>query len=161
MNVCSITSFAQVSYDVYYLDIWQCAKYFVATLFKELTLTTIREMWGLQSRSRTSRSRSRLLWRSFGRGFVSKFEPGLGGYGLVYVTASYHKRMRFHHQETSNRHAKRRWSPWYISFTRMVNSGLKSAVSDFLNLWKSEAIITGVLHDAFSWARFQSSTVHA
>jgi len=29
-------------------------------------------------------------------------------------------------------------------------SGLKSAVSDFLNLWKSEAIITGVLHDALS-----------
>jgi len=128
-----------------------------------LTLTTIREMWGLESRSRTSRSRSRtrLLWRSFGRGFVSKFEPGLGGYGLDYVTASYHKRMWFHHQETSNRHAKRPWSLCYISFTRMVNSGLKSAVSDFLNLWKSEAIITGVLHDAFSWARFQSSTAHA
>jgi len=44
MNVCSITSFAQVSDDFYYLDIWQCAKYFVATLFKVLTLTTIREM---------------------------------------------------------------------------------------------------------------------
>jgi len=29
-------------------------------------------------------------------------------------------------------------------------SGLKSAVSDFQNLWKSEAFITGVFHDAFS-----------
>ena len=46
-------------------------------------------MWGLKSRSRTSRSRSqsRLLWQSLG--LVSKFEPGLGlgGYGLDYITA--------------------------------------------------------------------------
>jgi len=27
----------------YYLDIWQCARYFVAALFKELVLITIRE----------------------------------------------------------------------------------------------------------------------
>jgi len=47
--------------DVYYLGIWQCATYFVEALFKELALITIREMWGLESRSRTSRSRSRLL----------------------------------------------------------------------------------------------------
>ena len=51
-----------------------------------------REMWGLQSRSRTSRSRSRsrLLWESLG--LVSKFEPGLGhglgGYGLENITAT-------------------------------------------------------------------------
>jgi len=32
--------------DFYYLDIWQCARYFVAALFKELALITIREMWG-------------------------------------------------------------------------------------------------------------------
>jgi len=92
LNVCSIWPFAQISHDFYYLDIWQCARYFVAALFKELALITIREMWGLESRSRTSRSRS-------GLGFYdkvsvssrnSKFEPGLGlgGYGLDYITAS-------------------------------------------------------------------------
>jgi len=82
MNVCSVWPFAQISDDFYYLDIWQCARYFVAALFKELALITIRQMWGLESwsRSRTSRSRSRLLWQSLG--LVSKFEPGLGGYGL-------------------------------------------------------------------------------
>ena len=48
MNVCSIWSFAQISDDFYYyLDIWQCARYFVAALFKELAVITIREMWGL------------------------------------------------------------------------------------------------------------------
>ena len=85
MNVCSIWPFAQISDDFYYLDIWQCARYFVAALFKKLALITIREMWGLESRSRTSRSR--LLWQSLG--LVSKFEPGLGfgGYGLDYITA--------------------------------------------------------------------------
>jgi len=45
-------------------------------------------MRGLETRSRTSRSRSqsRLLWQSLG--LVSKSEPdlGLGGYGLDYVT---------------------------------------------------------------------------
>jgi len=48
MNVCSIWSFAQISDDCYYRDVWQCARYFVAALFKELALTTIREMWGLE-----------------------------------------------------------------------------------------------------------------
>jgi len=47
MNVCSIWPFAQISDDFYYPDIWQCARYFVAALFKELALITIREMWGL------------------------------------------------------------------------------------------------------------------
>jgi len=61
MNVCSIWPFAQICDDFYYLDIWHCARYFVAALFKELALITIREMWGLESRSRTSRSRSRRL----------------------------------------------------------------------------------------------------
>ena len=43
---------------------------------------------GLESRSRTSRSRSRLLWQSLG--LVSKFEPGLGlgGYGLDCMPAA-------------------------------------------------------------------------
>ena len=45
--------------DFYFLDIWQCARYFVAALFKELA------SWGLESR--TSRSRSRLLWQSRSR----------------------------------------------------------------------------------------------
>ena len=47
-------------------------------------------MWGLESRSRTSKSRSRLLWQSLGLGLVSKFEPGLGlgGYGLDYITGT-------------------------------------------------------------------------
>jgi len=93
MNVCSIWPFAQISVDFYYLDIWQCARYFVAALFKELALITIREMWGIESRSRTSRSQSRspLLWQSLGLGLVSKFEPGLGlgGYGLDYITVHY------------------------------------------------------------------------
>ena len=132
MNVCSITSFAQISDDIYYLDIWQCAKYFVATVFKALTLITIGEMSGLESRSRTCKSRSRLLWQSLG--LVSQFELGLGGYGLDYITANYHKRMRFHHQETSNRHAKRRWSPWYISFKRMVNFWIKKCSEWFPEL---------------------------
>ena len=32
MSVCSIWPFAQISDDFYYLDIWQCARYFVAAL---------------------------------------------------------------------------------------------------------------------------------
>jgi len=36
MNFCSILPFAQISDDFCYLDIWQCARYFVAALFKEL-----------------------------------------------------------------------------------------------------------------------------
>ena len=72
MNVCGIWPIAQISNDFYYLGIWQCARYFVAALFKELALITIKEMWGLESRSRTSRSRPRLLWQSL----------GLGGFGL-------------------------------------------------------------------------------
>jgi len=88
MNVCSIWPFARISDDFYYLDIWQCARYFVAALFKELALFIIRETWGFESRSRsrTSRCRSRSLWQSLG--LVSKFEPGLGlgGYGLDYIT---------------------------------------------------------------------------
>jgi len=80
--------------DFCYPDIWQYARYFVAALFKELALITTREMWGLESRSRTSKSRSRLLWKSVGLGLVSKFEPGislgLGGYGLDYITDAYH-----------------------------------------------------------------------
>jgi len=92
MNVCSIWPLAQISDDFYYLDIWQCGIYFVAALFKELALISIIEMWGLESRSRTSRSRprSRLSWQTLG--LVSKFEPGLGlgvgGYGLDYITES-------------------------------------------------------------------------
>jgi len=91
MNVCSIWPFAQISDDFYYLDIWQCARYFVAALFKGLAFITITEMWGLEFRSRTSRSWSRLLWQSLGLGHVSKFEPGLGlgGYGLDCITALY------------------------------------------------------------------------
>jgi len=62
-NVCSIWPFAQISDDFYYLDISQYARCFVAALFKELVSITIREMWSLESRSRTSRSRSRLeIW---------------------------------------------------------------------------------------------------
>ena len=82
MNVCSIWPFAQISDDFYYLDIWQCARYFVATLLKKFPSITIREIRGLESRSR-------LLWHSFG--LVSKFEPGLGlgGCCLDYITAKY------------------------------------------------------------------------
>jgi len=96
MKVCNIWPFAQISDDFYYLDIWQCGRCFVAALFKKfalITIITIREMWGLESRSRSgtsrSRSRSRLLWQSLGLCLVSKFEPGLGlgGYGLDYITA--------------------------------------------------------------------------
>jgi len=43
MNVCTIWPFAQIS-DDFCLDIWQRARYFVATLFKDLALNTIREM---------------------------------------------------------------------------------------------------------------------
>jgi len=70
INVCSIWPFAQISDDFYNFDIWRCAFYFVTALFKELVLITIIEMWGLESRSRTSRSRSQswLLWQSLGLG---------------------------------------------------------------------------------------------
>ena len=44
MNVYSIWPFAQISDDFYYLDIWQCARYFVAALFKVLALIFVREM---------------------------------------------------------------------------------------------------------------------
>jgi len=44
INACSIWPFAQISDDFYYLDIWQCAIYFVAALFKELALNIIIEM---------------------------------------------------------------------------------------------------------------------
>jgi len=44
MNICSVWPFAQISNDFYYLDIWQCARYFVAALFKELALITIIEI---------------------------------------------------------------------------------------------------------------------
>jgi len=44
MKVDSIWPFAQIPDDVYYLGIWQRARYFVASLFKELSLITIREM---------------------------------------------------------------------------------------------------------------------
>ena len=44
MNVCNIWLLAQISDDFYDLDIWQCARYFVAGLFKELASSTIIEM---------------------------------------------------------------------------------------------------------------------
>jgi len=44
MNIFGIWPFAQISEDFYYLDIWQCARYFVAASFKQLALITIREM---------------------------------------------------------------------------------------------------------------------
>jgi len=44
MNACSIWPFAQISDDFYYRGIWQWARYFVAALFKELALITIREL---------------------------------------------------------------------------------------------------------------------
>jgi len=42
MNVCSIWPFAQISDYFYYLDIWECARYFVAEIFK-LALITVRD----------------------------------------------------------------------------------------------------------------------
>jgi len=97
MNVGSIWPFAQISDDFCYLGIWQCSRYFVAASFKELALITIKEMWGLESRSRPRTSRSRLLWQSLG--LISKFEPGLGlgvglgGYGLDYITGILYQRL--------------------------------------------------------------------
>jgi len=44
MNVYSIWPFEQICDDFYYLDIWQCAKYFVDAFIKELALITIIEM---------------------------------------------------------------------------------------------------------------------
>jgi len=39
-----VFAFAQISDDFYHLGIWKYARYFVAALFKELALPTIREM---------------------------------------------------------------------------------------------------------------------
>jgi len=70
--------------DFYYLDIRQCARYFVTALFKELAYLPLvkREVSSLG-----------LELPGLGLGFydkvsVSKFEPGLGlgGYGLDYIT---------------------------------------------------------------------------
>jgi len=44
MNACSIYPYTQISDDFYNLGIWQCARYVVAALFKELALITITEM---------------------------------------------------------------------------------------------------------------------
>ena len=52
----------------------------------ELALITIREMWGLESRSRTSRSRPRLLWKSLGLEVWDRSRSRLGSYGLDYIT---------------------------------------------------------------------------
>jgi len=48
-------------------------------------------MWGLESRSRTSRSRSRLLWKSLGLGLEvwDRSRSRLGGDGLDYITGIY------------------------------------------------------------------------
>jgi len=46
MNVCSIWAFAQILDDFYYLDIWQCDRYFVAALFKELAFIQSRHHGG-------------------------------------------------------------------------------------------------------------------
>jgi len=86
INLYSFWPFAQISDNFYYLNIWQCAIYFVAALFNELALNIIIEMWGLGLE---------LPGLGLGLGFydkisvsVSKFEPGLrvGGYGLDYIT---------------------------------------------------------------------------
>jgi len=44
MNVCCIWPLAQISDDFYYLNVWQCASYFDAAVFKDLALITIIEM---------------------------------------------------------------------------------------------------------------------
>ena len=46
-------------------------------------------MWGLESRSRTSRSRSRLLWKSLGLEVWDRSRSRLGGYGLDYIIGFY------------------------------------------------------------------------
>jgi len=49
-----------------------------AAFFKELALITIREMWGL------GLELSGLGF--YGKVSVSKFQPGLGGYGFDYIS---------------------------------------------------------------------------
>jgi len=44
INLYSFWPFAQISDNFYYLNIWQCAIYFVAALFNELVLNIIIEM---------------------------------------------------------------------------------------------------------------------
>ena len=137
MNICSIWPFAQISDDFYYLDIWQCARYFVAALFKELALITIREMWGLESPFRISRSRSRLLWQSLS--LVSKFETGLGlrGYSLVYITGSHTNSLTL--------------IIWYIKSTR---AGMKLASLD--SMWsKYNKIYNFDWCEKLRWSKFR------
>ena len=75
MNIYRIWTSAQISV-AYYLGIWQCARYVVAALFKELALISIREMWGLG-----------LELPGLCLGFYDSL--GLGGYGLDYITDAY------------------------------------------------------------------------
>jgi len=59
--------FAQISDDFYYLGIWQCARYFVATLFKELALPVEKcEVSYYRVSVSNFRSRSQRLWQSLG-----------------------------------------------------------------------------------------------
>jgi len=82
MNVCSIWQFAEISDDLYYLSIWQCARYFVAALFKELALNCHQRsevsnfQVSVSAFLTKSRSRLEILARSRSR-----------RYGLDYVTA--------------------------------------------------------------------------
>ena len=73
MNVCSIWPFAQISDDFYYL-ILAMFQVFWCSIIQGVSFNYHQR--NVRSRSRTSRSRPRLLWQSLG--LVSKFEPGLG-----------------------------------------------------------------------------------
>jgi len=64
MNICSIWPFAQISDDFYYLDMWQCAIYFVAALFKESALITIIECEVSVSNFQVSASVSAFMTKS-------------------------------------------------------------------------------------------------
>jgi len=74
MNVCRIWPSAQISGDFYYLGFGNVP---------DICCSIIQRV-SFNYHQRNVRSRSRLLWQSLV--LVSKFEPGLEGYGLDYIT---------------------------------------------------------------------------
>jgi len=136
MNFCSTWSFAQISDDFYYLDIWQCARYFVAALFKKLALITINEMWGLG-----------LELPGLGLGFYDKVSVSVSSRNLSQVSVSEVTVSTTSLLSASAKHMRQRrkrkeciiTEPFYIIkcavIQRTFGHGPKSFIRPFLCCW--------------------------